>query len=309
MSPDHRLAREPLEVRGARVVGVERLDDAGARDARDVAEEDDHERDRRQRQVLHLRQRPRAGLPLRGDRQPAEPDREDEDEHEPGDELGDDGEREPDDRDRRDRSACPTRRPARTPPRIPNGTTSTNANDGELQRVDERRLDDVPDRDARLRERLPEVALDAPPSQSTYWTTAGRSVPCSWLYAATASSRGVPPEHGASDVSGQELSRREHDHAQQDERDQREAEALGDVAGRSVSPCRGRPGTSPDRPLSAAATRATCGRCGRARSHRPGSSGPSRRAGGDIGDEVRRDHRRVTKQETRHLLRLACAAP
>ncbi len=54
---DHDGGRQALEVRGSRVVGVERLDHACAGDASDVAEEDDAERHRREQEVLDLGQR------------------------------------------------------------------------------------------------------------------------------------------------------------------------------------------------------------------------------------------------------------
>jgi hypothetical protein len=85
--------RKALQVRGPRVVGVERLHDSGARDPRDVPEEDDDERECRERQVLDLGEDARAGIGLGSHGQPAEPDREHEDEHEPGHDLGHDGER------------------------------------------------------------------------------------------------------------------------------------------------------------------------------------------------------------------------
>ena len=90
----HRAPRKSLEEGGPRVVRVERLDRAGSRDARDVAEEEDDEREGGQEQVLDLREEPASGGRVGADRAAIEPEREDEDEQDAGDELGDDGERE-----------------------------------------------------------------------------------------------------------------------------------------------------------------------------------------------------------------------
>ena len=87
----HGPARQPLEERGPRVVGVERLDRAGPRDARDVAEEEDDERERGEEEVLELRQEAAPVGRVRADREEVEPEREDEDQDDPGDELGHDG--------------------------------------------------------------------------------------------------------------------------------------------------------------------------------------------------------------------------
>ena len=66
-------ARQALEDRRARVVGVERLDRARAGHPRDVAEQHEHERERRQEQVLDLRRASPAPGGQRGRRPAARP--------------------------------------------------------------------------------------------------------------------------------------------------------------------------------------------------------------------------------------------
>ena len=60
--------------------------------------------------------------------------------------------------------------------------------------------------------------------------------------------RRVASEHRASEISRQQLRGREHDHAQQDERDQCKAEALGDVAGHPFGWLGGRSQARPPAP-------------------------------------------------------------
>ena len=100
VAADHHAARQALERRRPRVVGLERLDRPDAGHARDVAEQDQHQRDHRQDQVLQRGEEPRARRRGGRHRQPLEPDREDQDQDDPRHELGHGQGRLPDDRDR-----------------------------------------------------------------------------------------------------------------------------------------------------------------------------------------------------------------
>ena len=91
---DDLAAGEALQIGGARVVGVDRLDHARASDARDVPEQHHHEREAREQKVLHLLGRVRTRRGCGADREPLEPEAEDEDEDDRCHELRDRGQRE-----------------------------------------------------------------------------------------------------------------------------------------------------------------------------------------------------------------------
>ena len=101
MRREHAPPGEPLERRRARVVGGERLDRPGPRDPRDVPEEHEGERERRQEERVELRQE-RQIVEDAGDAgEPVEEGRpEDRDQDRAEHEVGDHREREPRDGDR-----------------------------------------------------------------------------------------------------------------------------------------------------------------------------------------------------------------
>ena len=233
--PQHVLAdddggREPLEVRRSRVVGVERLDHAGARDAGDVPEQDDAERHRGQQQVLDLRQRARALVrhcAVTGS-QPSQiaktrirtiPETK----------SGHRGQRDPRDRDRFVGQPCRSgarrsrRRGSRAARR--SGTRGSRAS-AELTSAGPSRSHAGTWRAATSRGRR---ARARRPSRGT-GVRSGRFVPSCSLSASTDSWVANGPSTARPTLPGQDVGHREHDHAEQEQRDQRETEALEDEA-------------------------------------------------------------------------------
>ena len=223
--------RQPFEVRGPRVVAVERLDHPGPRDPRDVAEEDERQRERGQEQVLRpASSRFAPGLSLRRHRQPAEPDREDEDEHDPRHEVRHRGDREA---ERRDPlvGRPPVAEPGDHAAEDRERHEDHEGDERELERVLERGPEQVPRRHL-LRQRRAEVAVqDARSPSPCTATTSDRFVPSCSLSASTDSWVANGPSTARPTLPGRMLDDREDDHAEQDQRDQREADALDEEAG------------------------------------------------------------------------------
>ena len=223
---DHRAPGQALERRRARVVGVERLDHAGARHARDVAEQHQAQRDRGQDQVVDLvadagagrrvaavigstfSQMPKTMIRTMPDTNSGTPPAE----RPPTVMIA--VER-PADLERRDDAAdrCRAARRARRPaPPASSEFSSADVTNG--------------------RDRLAVGVASRPGrraggrcSQSQYCTSTGRSVPSWWLSASTARWSANGPRIGAADVPGSSWHEEEDHDAQQPERDQRETDA------------------------------------------------------------------------------------
>jgi len=229
VAADNRVSGKPFQIRRPCVIRVERLDDSGPGDSRDIAEQHDRERHCRECEVPDLGQRSRTRFPLRGDWEPAEPDREDEDQHESRHELGDDGKRKSDDGDPAI-GRPPDAQAGEDAAEDPERDDDQKREHGKLHGVDERGLDDVPDRRLRRGERVTEVSSHDPTQPVDVLDDCGSVRAVLVVVCRHRLFGGVRPEHRASHVAGQELRGREDDRAEEEERDQREARALEDVA-------------------------------------------------------------------------------
>ena len=143
----------------------------------------------------------------------------------------------------------PTRSPAKTPPRMPSGTTTRNAYSASLRELPSAGSSDLPHGQLGRDERVTEVSLhrSARPVEVLH-----DHRPVGAVLAVVLGHdflRRVPSEHRSSEVAREELRRGEHDHAEQDERDQRKTEALEDVAGHLRLWLAGRPKSRSGRPL------------------------------------------------------------
>ena len=234
MAADHHAARQALERRRSRVVGVERLDGARAGHPRDVAEQDQHQRDHRQDQVLQLGEETRARR-ARWPRPAASRARP---------------------RTRRS-GRSPTRTRARSAPTGPTtlivrsiGLPTFSADDDaaeDPERHDDHEREQRP-ASASGRARSSGSARSAPGTGSTspgevliqfqYWVSSGLSTPSWWSSAWTALGAASGPRIERAGIAGQDLAEHEHDHAQDPQRDQRQPEPLEDE-----------PASCPPRPL------------------------------------------------------------
>ena len=131
----------------------------------------------------------------------------------------------------------PRRRPESVPPRMLSGTTSTNATAASLSEL----ASDGP----RRSETGTWYWNDVPRSprrkwliQSQYWTTSGRSSASALLIRVDVLLAREVAEHVAPDVARQQLRGREHDHAQEPQRDQGEREPFQQEPGDDRPPSR-----------------------------------------------------------------------
>ncbi len=159
----------------------------------------------------------RAFLGLRRHRQPAEPDREHEDEDDPGDELGHRGQRDSRDGDRLV-GEPPVAQPREHTAEDRHRHADQERDEGELERVLERGLQQIPGRHL-LRQRGTEIALDEA-SRPVHVLGEGGSVRSELLVERVDRLlRRERAEDGAADVAGEDRGDPEHDHAQEEERD------------------------------------------------------------------------------------------
>ncbi len=239
-------ALKSLEERGARVVGVERLDRAGPRHAGDVAEQHEDEAERGQQQILDLGEE--AGVPRRLGRhgQDVEPEAEDHDHEHGPDELRDGGRGQTAHRDHAVTKA-PLFQRRGDATQDPDRHDDHEREQRELRRVLERRPEQVADGSPE-RVGVAEIALEhaADPVAVLDEDRPVRTELLVELVDGLLVGEGA--EDRAADVAGEQLGGDEDDHAQQDERDECEPESSEE------EPCHGRSATrrpEPAPPVSA----------------------------------------------------------
>ena len=275
MLVDDLAAGQALQIGRPGVVGVDRLDHARTRDARDVPEQHHHEREARQQEVLHLLGGVRTRRGGGADREPLEPEAEDEDEDDRGHELRDRGQREARDGDQAVRHPPPPQAGDRAAEDAERDDEHE-GDGGELERVDERRPEQIRDRDLVLQRRA-EVAVEEVREPVPVLLVERTVEPERLVEVVDVLLAREGAEHVAPDVSRQHLRRREDDDAEQEERDQRVGEPLeqepGDgvfLRGLKAGPPRG------DGPARSAQTRpVTCGSGRPGRARRPGIPSPT----------------------------------
>ena len=173
----------------------------------------------------------------------------------------------------------PERRPATTPPRIDTGTQITNATSASLNEFSSAGFEQVPGRHL-LRQRRSEITAEEP-SRPVHVLGEDGPVRSELLVECVDGLlRRERSEDGAADVAGKDRGDPEHDHAQEEERDERQAEALEEEAGHGRRRAAGRsvPAARPSRTLARRGrpSPAGCARSPRGRSSSPSRSSPSR---------------------------------